>query len=126
MEYREELPSDCPPSTAAPVAKLRVFFRLVDRYPPNERDFDSVWKQQPVRRSRLDPCESRGLSLFDTVMEAQKRTSYNTLRNKIVCAVNLTPEAGPVLQTSNHHYTWWALRDYDVIAQCTEPRYESA
>ena len=53
-------------------------------------------------------------------MEARKRTSYNTLRDKIVCAVNITPEAGPVLQTSTHHYTWWPLQSYDVIARCME------
>ena len=98
----------------------RVFFRLVSQYPPTERDFDSVWKEQPERRGRLDPCQSRGLSLFDTAMEARKRTSYNTLRNKIVCAVNVTPEAGPMLRTSTHHYTWWPLQGYDIMAQCVE------
>ena len=64
--------------------------------------------------------------MFDTAIEAQKRTSYNTLRNKIVCAVNLTSDAGPVLRTSDHHYTWWPLRDYNIIAQCMEPQHESA
>ena len=120
VKYREDLPRDCPPAKAAPVPVSRVFFRLVERYPPTERDFDSVWKEQPERRGRLDPCQGRGLSLFDTAMEARKRTSYNTLRNKIVCAVNVTPEAGPVQQTSAHHYTWWPLRDFDIIVQCIE------
>ena len=120
VKYREELPRDCPPETAAAVDAPRVFFRLISQYPPTERDFDSVWQEQPERRGRLDPCQSRGLSLFDTAMEARKRTSYNTLRNKVVCAVNVTPEAGPVLRTSPHHYTWWPLRSYDIIAQCTE------
>ena len=120
VQYREELPCDCPPIPAEPVVAPRVFFRLVSQYPPTERDFVSLWTEQPERRGRLDPCQSRGLSLFDTAMEARMRTSYNTLRGKIVRAVNLTPEAGPVLQTSAHHYTWWPLRDYDIIAQRME------
>ena len=126
VKYREELPSGCPPEKAAPVAAPRVFFRLVSRYPPAERDFDSVWQEQPERRGRLDPCQSSELSLFDTAMEARKRTSYNTLRDKIVCAVNVTPEAGPLLMTSAHHYTWWPFREYDVIAQCVEVPHEDA
>ena len=114
--YREELPDGCPPPEAKPLTATRLLFRLVSRYPPTEQDFDSVWKEQPERRIRLDPCQGRGLSLFDTAAAAQRRTSYLTLRDKIVCAINVTPDAGPLLMTGRHHYTWWPLDGYDILA----------
>ena len=121
MRYRENLPPDCPPPQAVPLTAPSTFYRLVNRYPPTEQDFISVWQEQSERRQRLDPCQSRGLSLFSSADEAHKRTSYPTLRRKLVCAVRLTPDAGPLLMTSRHHYTWWPLRDYDIIAHCAEP-----
>lgn len=120
MPYREDLPPDCPPAPAAPLTAPTTFYRLVNRYPPTEPDFVSVWQEQPERRQRLDPCQSRGLSLFTTADEARKRTSYPTLRCKLVCAIQLTPDAGPLLMTSGYHCTWWPLRDYDIIAHCAE------
>ena len=126
VRFREDLPDGCPPPDAKPLNAARSLFRLVSQYPPTELDFDSVWKEQPERRMRLDPCQGRGLSLFDTAAEAQKRTSYTTLRGKIVCAVNITPDAGPLLMTARHHYTWWPLQDYDIIAGCAEVPDENA
>ena len=126
MRYREDLPDGCPPPESKPLTAPRLLYRLVSKYPPAEQDFDSVWKQQPERRGRLDSCQGRGLSLFDTVAEAQKRTSYITLSDKIVCAVNVTPDAGPLLITSRHHHTWWPLQVYDIIAQCAEVPYGNA
>lgn len=120
MRYREDLPPDCPPPPAAPLSTPASFYRLVNRYPPTEQDFRSVWQEQPDRRPRLDPCQSRGLSVFATADAAQQRTSYPTLRRKIVCAVQITSDAGPLLLTSRQHYTWWPLRDYDIIAHCAE------
>ena len=121
MRYREDLPPGCPPPQAVPLTAPSTFYRLVNGYPPAEPDFDSVWREQPERRARLDPCRSRGLSLFTSADEAIKRTSYPTLRGKVVCAVWLTPDAGPLLMTARHHYTWWPLRDYDIITHCAEP-----
>ena len=120
MTYREDLPENCPPQEAKPIAEPRKFFRLISDYPPVERDFDSVWKLQPERRRNLDPCQARGLSVFDTPVEAQRRTSYRNLRDKVVCEVNITPQSGPLLMTSSHHYTWWPLSYYDILAQCSE------
>ena len=89
-------------------------------YPPTECDFDSVWKEQPERRENLDPCLGRGLSVFDTAEEAEKRRSYNTLRDKVVCEVIIPPDSGFILKTGTHHYTWWPWRSYDILASFEE------
>ena len=122
MVYREDLPEDCPPEEAVPLEQPATFYRLVKALPPKENDFDSRWKERPDLRDRWEKreqvCDAKGVSLFDTAEAAQKRTKYPDQSHKIVCEVNVTPQCGPIKQGTSHHYTWWPLRDCNILALC--------
>ena len=124
MIYREDLPEKCPPENAVPLVRTTTFYRLVEVFPPTERDFDSIWSLRPNRREDLGrqrkECEAKGLSLFDNPAEAHTRTNSPEHAHKMVCEVNVTPQCGPVIQGRSHHFTWWPLTECNVLALCAE------
>ena len=123
MTYREDLPKDCPPDTAKATQETTTFFRLVDQYPPVDRNFDSIWELHPERHGRLrkDECRAKGLSVFDTPEAAQEMAvKYVEHSQKFVCEVNIYPDSGPIEEGYSHHYTWWPLRDCHPIDLCSE------
>ena len=121
MPYRENLPANCPPPEAQEVDEPTIFFRLVDQFPPTETDFDSVWEVQPGRRPRLKyECQAKGVSLYDTPEAAEDQTKYETLANKKPCMVKVVPGSGPIRQGTTHHFTWWPLRDHNILNHCSE------
>ena len=121
MPYREDLPENCPPPEAVEVDEPTIFFRLVDQFPPHESDFDSVWRNQPERRQRLDDeCTAKGVSIFDSSVAAEEQTKKKTLKDKVPCQVTVTPGSGPIKQGRHHHFTWWPLNDYNIPSNCSE------
>ena len=113
--------SNCPPPEAQEVDEPTIIFRLVDQFPPTEADFDSVWEVHPGRRPRLkDECQAKGVSLYDTPAAAEDQTRYETLANKMPCMVNVVPGSGPIKQGTTHHFTWWPLRDHNILDHCSE------
>ena len=50
--YREILPADCPPEAAEEIVDRRIVFRLVEKDPPADADFDS-WRVKIPGRSRV-------------------------------------------------------------------------
>ena len=95
MPFRENLPNDCPPPEAVEVDEPTPFFRLIDRFPPTDSNFDSVWKIQPGRRPNLgkDECKAKGLSIYSSPAAAQEQTQHPTLKGKVPCQVTVTPGA---------------------------------
>ena len=94
MTYREDLPENCPPDTAIRIEQTTVFYRLIEEWPPTERDFDSVWELHPERHQRLreNECRAKGLSVFDTPQAAQIIVAkYEEHSHKTVCEVRNYP-----------------------------------
>ena len=119
LVYREDLALGCPPKEAKPQTKK--LYRLIHSFPPGEGDFDSHWSRRPDKRDdwRDDECKAQGVSLFISPIVALQKAKAKRMPQREVCAVSLTVESGPVEQTSTTHFTWWPLRDCDVLDLCS-------
>ena len=123
MTYREDLPENCPPDTAIRIEQTAIFYRLIEQWPPTERDFHSVWELHPERhrRLRIEECKAKGLSVFDTPQAAQVISDkYEEHSHKTVCEVRITPDSGKIQQGYTNHYTWWPFRDCEPADLCSE------
>lgn len=119
MIYREPLPEDCPPATAAEITEPRIVYRLVRHNPPVDADFRSQRAENPQRHFRIPECRVRGLSVFSDYRVAVSWSKSRNLRGTQVCRVTLDRGAGRIEKTgSPAHYTWWPLADYDILANC--------
>jgi hypothetical protein len=122
MTYREPLPDDCPPDEADEITSPRVVYRLVRNNPPADEDFISQRAQRPDRVFRnINECQARGLSVRTDLDSAVELTGLRTMRDRMLCQVQLAHGAGRIMQTGEdpHHSTWWPLADYDVPASCS-------
>ena len=125
MQYRESLPSDCPPPNAHGIMAGTVRYRLLETSAPRQEDFDSYAKRQGAvnRQISRTPCEQSGVSLFVSQESARKLMTSPLNRNRRWQAVGeLTLPAGagklsPV--DSNEHQTWWPSQAFDPVRNCT-------
>ena len=122
MAYSEDLPEGCPPDEAKPQA--RRLYRLIQTFPPSDSDFDSHWMERPDKREGWEDieCQAKGVSLFISSRAALQKAKRQGMSCTQVCEVNLTPESGPIKQTSNIHFTWWPLKDCNILALCSGVR----
>ena len=120
MVYREDLPEGCPTDGARP--QTRRLYRLIQLFPPDTTDFDSQWLQRPDKRDGWEDieCMAKGVSLFISPRVALQKAKGRNMYRTQVCEVNLTQESGPVMQTSSTHFTWWPLKDCNILALCSE------
>lgn len=121
MNYREPLPSGCPPDTAKEIDHPRDVFRLVRTDPPTARDFRSQRAEKPDRIfPGIDECQARGLSVHAERRDSERALRLPALRGRLICRLRLGAGAGKIQQTGRpSHHTWWPLADYDILAQCT-------
>lgn len=96
--FREPLPEKCPPSDAEEISIDLVVFRLIVSQTPCEDDFKSHQAKKPHVVYR-DPCEARGVSVFETIQSAMTASKLPTLKAKIACKVTLTAGAGFIKKT---------------------------
>jgi hypothetical protein len=121
MSFRDLLPAGCPPDAAAEIATSRVVFRLVCTDPPTQDDFLSQRQENTSKVfSGVSECVVCGVSVFadknDAVAKARK---LQHLKNRKICRVTLTAEAGRIQQTFQpSHHTWWPLAEFDILAHC--------
>ena len=119
MLYRESLPDNCPPDTAAEIDATRLVYRLVRNNPPTNEDFRSQRTDKPTARFNVSECRARGLSIFADRRVAERVAKKPNLAGSAICQVILTPGAGRIKQTGGRsHYTWWPYKDYDILANC--------
>ena len=117
MGYRENLPKGCPPDAAT--YQTKKLFRLIYSFPPDEMDFRPQWQERPDKREEWEEieCLAKGLSLFVSPRVALQKAKARGMSQTHVCEVNITLTSGPIEQTNNVHYTWWPLRDCDILNQ---------
>ena len=121
MKYREPLPAGCPPADAAEIVARRIVYRLVRSDPPTFDDFRSQREENPGAEFRgVDECQARGVSVFITIEDADKRRERPRLSETLICEVVLDKGAGRIHQKkpNSPHCTWWPLADYDIIENC--------
>lgn len=120
MKFREKLPENCPPDSAAEIQETGCVFRLVRSLPPTESDFQSQRTENPDRPfSGVSECQACGLSVFLQRSDAEKKLKLPKMRGRKVCRVALGAGAGYIDKTGRaSHHTWWPLAKYDILAQC--------
>lgn len=120
MNYRENLPCNCPPPNAEDIDHVRIMYRLIPNDTPSEEDFYSLLKRKPNAqfRSTFDTCNANGVSLYSDPKSArtQPRKKFKDFR---LCCLRLQRGAGKILKTyGTDHYTWWPFAEFDVLGCC--------
>lgn len=116
MSYRECLPENCPPETAEEITEPRIVYRLVWNDPPTDDDFRSQRAENPhLALHGITECQARGLSVFVSHADAERRSRSGRLQGMMVCEVTLNRGAGRIAKTGRgSHHTWWPLADFDI------------
>jgi hypothetical protein len=119
MNYRENLPDNCPPAEADEITIVREVYRLVPSNPPTLNDFRSQREEKPNTTFKVSECQARGLSVYGERADCDKTLKLPKFRKHHICKVALNQGAGRIQQTGQpSHHTWWPLADYDILAQC--------
>ena len=122
MEYRDDLPEDCPPPAATVIEEELVMYRLLWGDEPTEEDFKSKWQERvdkgaPVPEDWKEgpmPCDKRGLSVFSTWDSCEEQRRRDSSR---IGRVVLNRGAGAIRPTHGHHFLWWPAAGYDILAR---------
>ena len=116
MLYREPLPDDCPPDAAEEITEPRIVYRLVWHNPPADRDFRSQRAENPdLVLHYVTECQARGLSVYLTRADAERRARNGRLQGAMVGEVTLNQGAGRIAKTGTRsHHTWWPSVDFKV------------
>lgn len=125
MEYREELPPDCPPQSASEIVTPTVRYRLLTGTTPEERDFDSYIKIKgtSLRSTRRTLCDQHGVSLW--IDERSARRLFESAANEYgrwqgIARLTIDPEQGKLNQVETRgHQTWWPSKEGNFPASCT-------
>lgn len=120
MIWDEPLPEDCPPNDSR-CPQNEKFYRLVEGFPPTDRDFWSHRKLYPNKGFHANECIARSCSLLLNLSSGIKLLKLPTHRSKTVVELTLPPHSGVVKNTgkSSDHYSWWRASGFDPISCCS-------
>lgn len=112
FEWPESFPASCPPGEAT-IAE-GDFYRIVDEDPVSDSDFHNHHERAAagiIRRNWKDDCEAAGLSVIQSIDEANAlRDSVGPMRSKKIAHGSLggsgVMNATPSARCPTHH-TWW-------------------
>ena len=128
MQYREELPPDCPPESATEIMELTTRYRMLRNPTAEEADFDSYAYRRGSHNPRLrrTACEQHGISLMTSLQAARNlmESPYNRDgRWQAIGVLTLPPGTGKLNPVErNGHQTWWASRAFNPSAACRSAR----
>ena len=128
MQYREELPPDCPPESATEIMEPTTRYRLLKNITVTENDFDSYAHQRGSANPRLERavCEQHGVSLFTSIRKARDLLESPYNRNgrwQAIGVLTLPPGTGKLNRVEpNGHQTWWPSRGFDPKEHCRSVR----
>ena len=118
-EYKEELPSSCPPIDA--FSADMVAYRVVFNYPPKEDDFFSQRKLYPLKPFKVDECIAHACSVFNDKGEILKKKKLLKHENVTIVKFNIETCDGKIKKTlSPGHYSWWIF----YTCKITSKKYE--
>ncbi|MFH0924934.1 MAG: hypothetical protein V1872_04765 [bacterium] len=118
-KFEEDLPQNCPPSDAF-LPDNKLFYRLVESYPPKEKDFLPYWNLYPKKRNQFPECIARAISVFSELRSCEniKKIAYFRKNNFKVISIKLNEDAGLVKQTQSDstHFSWWKFKGYNPLS----------
>lgn len=120
MDYREDLPADCPPEASLEIVNATTVFRLVSSNPATVEDFRSQRSLKPDREfNGISECQACGLSVHTDKRDSAIALKLPTQRGRKICCVTLPIGAGRIQQTAKpSHHTWWPCARFDILANC--------
>jgi len=123
MQYRDDLPSDCPSAGSRLPQESERVYRVISGVCPCPEDFRSQRQANPEGNwNGVSECMARGLSVFDSAARAARLLRLPKFREHRVACVVLDPSAGRVQKSgSPNHYTWWPSKSFDPVANSEEP-----
>jgi hypothetical protein len=110
-QWREHLPSDCPPEDA--ISANGLVYRLVDKVNFDEQDFFSYRELYPERQwDGITECVAGGISIYTDIEGIHRlRRRVKSMRHKKLIAGQLEPTHGKMKHTPSEthisHHTWW-------------------
>jgi hypothetical protein len=118
--WAEDLPNGCPPTDA--VVLEGIYYRLVESFPPTEKDFWSQRKLFPSKTFRTNECIARACSMMTSLEDCIALRKLPTHRHKQVVEVLLSGNNGVGKKTgsSSSHFSWWRTRDFNPLPCCKE------
>ena len=128
LQYREELPPDCPPESAREITEPTTRYRLLRNPTAQEPDFHSYARQRgsPNPRLRRTACEQHGLSLMTSLQGARNLlgSHYNRDQRWQAIGVLAIPQGAGKLNPMepNGHQTWWPTREFNPSEECRTVR----
>lgn len=120
-EFREPLPSSCPPSSALVPSGLLVY-RLVKSSPPTAADFASH-AELGIAPLGVDECRARSCSVFSSPEPLDRMRLLPKFRShSVVVRLDLDELSGVVNRGHKGHYDWWVFRSFDPCQHSTVVR----
>lgn len=108
QEFDQQLPEDCPPSSAT--SRSQAAYRIVKTDPATVSDFRT--HTQLGLAPNVDLCRRSTLSIFATYRQANHRRSLTPTLGAHVAHAVLTESHGVISSpNSAGHMDWWAFAD---------------
>lgn len=120
-EWAEPLPDECPPDDAAS-PEGETYYRMVESFPPTDKDFVSHRELYPNKDFKNVPeCVARSCSVFSEYGCCAELTKLPRHKHKRVVSLELDTSSGVVLRTfrRQHHYSWWRSQNFDPVTLCS-------
>ncbi len=120
MEYRDSLPSGCPPDEAEEIRVATDIFRVVWNSPVKAEDFHSCQTLRPMTNFGTNSCIARGLSVLRSKTACADMLKLPKFQKGYICRIRLNPGDGRIQQTGRaRHHTWWPHRMFDHNTSCS-------
>ena len=116
MQFRDELPDDCPPEGHEIIDSERVVYRLVRGDAPQAEDIRNSHEEYPNRKWRRapDPCHVRAVSVWDTTDGCRSVHRRGPLR---IARLALHTGSGAIMPYGRPgHFSWWPSSEFDISA----------
>ena len=124
MQYREQLPENCPPDSAIEITEATIRYRLLAGKAPRQEDFDSFIKTmgRPRTRTQRSICEQNGVSLWQNEELARELLDGPINKNnkwQSIGELTIPPGEGKLNPPERSgHQTWWPSYKFDPTRHC--------
>ena len=113
MQFRDELPDDCPPEGHEIIDAERWVYRLVRGDTPQAEDIRNSYEEYPNREwKRVSPCHVRAVSVWATPDGCRSVHRRGPLR---VARLALRAGSGAIMPYGRPgHLSWWPSLEFDI------------
>lgn len=124
MEWKEKLPSGCPPSDCV-VPDNITCYRLINGPKPKEEDFYPHMKLKPKQPYKGKECEANAVSLWSKRASINSPAKLPTLKHMthfVELALNRQSGVVQYGRRNKDHISWWVEKNCDPLSLCGDVR----